>query len=368
METTEEFTGLGMPVFTAFGWAGEETALKYALSQLELFITTLHANLPGTLKNELPEFGLSEEGQGVYLAADSNVESNVHVAFYARPMSLEVQLTLTNKEVLSKGLKQMEKDPAGFLRLLTRLGPGWSLHIQQMHINEETGERGHYQDLVKEEVAALDDEQITEIVEKASYLNGEDKWVTPIYISQRVPSQQAAAMEEAIIEVMTERLMLLTPLIMMLSGRNPRKKISSSREAPKSKQKQRVQRAPKAAPVTPADGQTIKNADTMESFSYVAELKPLHVRRGFVNLTPAHWPFFAINARTETRPVTVVTATMRDKNSSVWRLQPNDLARLVLSPRAHEWLENNFSASDRILLTASKVADDEIEIILEPAD
>ena len=45
MQPTEEFTGLGMPVFTAFGWAGEETAQKYAYSQLEQFIALLHANL-----------------------------------------------------------------------------------------------------------------------------------------------------------------------------------------------------------------------------------------------------------------------------------------------------------------------------------
>ena len=34
MEKSEKFTGLGMPVFMAFGWAGEETAQKYALDQL----------------------------------------------------------------------------------------------------------------------------------------------------------------------------------------------------------------------------------------------------------------------------------------------------------------------------------------------
>jgi len=45
MSATNQFTGLPMPVFTAFGWAGEETAIKFALEQLELFIQQLHAGL-----------------------------------------------------------------------------------------------------------------------------------------------------------------------------------------------------------------------------------------------------------------------------------------------------------------------------------
>ena len=48
-----------MPVFSAFGWAGEENALKFALSQLQLFIETLYARLPADAREELPAFGLS---------------------------------------------------------------------------------------------------------------------------------------------------------------------------------------------------------------------------------------------------------------------------------------------------------------------
>ena len=48
-----------MPVFSAFGWAGEENALKYALSQLQLFIESLYLRLPADARDDLPAFGLS---------------------------------------------------------------------------------------------------------------------------------------------------------------------------------------------------------------------------------------------------------------------------------------------------------------------
>lgn len=51
--STTNFTGLTMPVFTAFGWAGEETAIKFAFTQLEAFIGALHVNLPRTVQMEL---------------------------------------------------------------------------------------------------------------------------------------------------------------------------------------------------------------------------------------------------------------------------------------------------------------------------
>ena len=63
MEETQEFTGLSMPVFTAFGWAGEETAINFALSQLELFIRELHNNLPRSVQEKLPAAGINRESQ-----------------------------------------------------------------------------------------------------------------------------------------------------------------------------------------------------------------------------------------------------------------------------------------------------------------
>ena len=55
MQPTTDFTGLSMPVFTAFGWAGEETAIKFALSQLEAFVSELHANLSREVKEKFPD-------------------------------------------------------------------------------------------------------------------------------------------------------------------------------------------------------------------------------------------------------------------------------------------------------------------------
>jgi hypothetical protein len=100
----------------------------------------------------------------------------------------------------------------------------------------------------------------------------------------------------------------------------------------------------------------------------VSELKPLHIRRGFVNLTPNHWPFFALNARTETRAVIVKYDDQVNKKSAVWRLVPNDQARVVLAPPVQEWLEENFSPSDRIQVIALKLGDDDIQITLAHAE
>jgi len=195
MQPTEEFTGLGMPVFTAFGWAGEEAAQKYAYSQLEQFIALLHTNLSANLQKEMIYYGLSPEDQSVYLAAAENVEEDVHIAFNARPLSFEIQLALTDKPALNRALKQIKKNPQIFLILLKQLDPDWEFRIQQVQIDEDSGDQAHYQDLYKGPIAGLNEENVVEIFEKASYLNGDDKWVTPIYLSMRLPADQAAAMQ-----------------------------------------------------------------------------------------------------------------------------------------------------------------------------
>ncbi len=362
MQSTAEFNGLGMPVFMAFGWAGEETAQKYALEQLELFAAALQSNLPKLLRNELPVSGLSQETQGSYLAADENVEENIYIAFYARPKSLEIILGLSNKALLAKGLKRIEKDPVAFHRLLKNLGPDWNLHIQQIHINEETGEQSPYQDVYKDSINALDEETAVEIINKTIYLNGEAKWVTPIFIYQRLPSEQAANMGKAIIPVMTERLDLLTPLVFLLTGRSSRKAESSLKIKQPAKTKRKAKKSQAPLPEKTAGTST---APRTQEFTYETELKPLHLRKGFINMTPHHWPFFQLTARSETRAITLLGEGIRDTNSSVWRLQPNNLARLVLSPQAHTWLEDNFVAGDVVQLTATKMSDKEIQIIVE---
>jgi hypothetical protein len=362
MQPTEDFTGLGMPVFTAFGWAGEETAQNYAYSQLEQFIVLIHANMSRDLQEELPYPGLSIADQSVYLSATENVEEDVHIAFNARPLSLEVQLALTDKTALQRALKQIAKDPQVFLNLLQQLDPGWEFRIQQVQVDEETGERANYQDIYKGPIAELNEENIEELIEKADYLNSDEKWVTPIYLSLRIPSDQAAAMQGSIIPVMTERINLLAPIIPILRGRSTKKGVAAkaavkSKETPKPKQS--VPTQVMEQPQKPL---------SKDEFTYISELKPLHINRGFINMTPEYWPFFAINARTESRPVTVVGGDMRDGDCAVWRLQPNDLARLVLGPKAHRWLEDHFVAGDYIKLVSTRINDSDIQIVLDPLE
>jgi hypothetical protein len=357
METSQEFTGLGMPVFMAFGWAGEETAIKYALSQLELFALKLHGNLPQAMQEELPYVGLSEEIQSSYMAAAEAIDDDVHILINARPASLEVQVALTNKEALTKCWKQLTKKPDSFQQLLAGLETEWTLRVQQIHINEDTGDRGHYQDIFKDSQTVLDKERAQEIFEKAEYLNSEDQWVVPIYLSQRIPAEQASVMQGEIIPVMVERLSPLAPVIVMLRGRSARKAVRAA--ATKKPTKKPLSELTVAAPPAAIE------PPTAEGFTFISQLKPLHIRRGFINMTPEYWPFFAINARTESRHVTVISESLRDEDSSVWRLQPNNMARLVLSPRAQRWLEENFVAGDSIQLTATKNSADEIQIVLD---
>ncbi len=363
MQSTQDFSGLGMPVFTAFGWAGEETAIQYALSQLEAFVQALHAALPVSVQSELPVHGLDKDTQSVYLSSDSNVEDNIHIAFFARPSSLELQLALTNKELLTKGYKQISKDPALFYRFLQRLEPQWNLRLQQVHINEESGEEGHYTDLFKDSLGELNEASAVELLEKAAYLNSEDKWRVPIYVSLRTPSEQIAAMNEKVIQVMADHIGTLKPLVQILSGRVAGSVVKTS--ATKSKAKKSKAAAPQSSTISPHTA-IAELAASIETFSYVSEIKPLHLRRGFINLTPEHWPFFATSARAVTCPVTVLAGGVRDKDSTVWRLQPTDMARLVLSPRLHNWLGDNYVAGDQIQLVATK-SDGEIEIALTSA-
>ena len=110
MQSSTQFSGLTMPVFTAFGWAGEETAIKYALSQLEGFIGELHRVLPRNVQEKFPFYGLSQENQSVYLSASEKIGDDVLISFFARPMSLELQLTIMNRAVLDKIYRQAEKE------------------------------------------------------------------------------------------------------------------------------------------------------------------------------------------------------------------------------------------------------------------
>lgn len=348
---TKNFTGLTMPVFTAFGWAGEEAALEFAYEQLEAFIAQLHANLPRQVQTELPFFGLSREAQAVYLASDEeDIESDVHIAFYARPMSLEMQLAVVDEKVLSKGLKKITDDIITAHHSIAGLGPEWKLLVQQKELDESSGEAANYQDLFNNDMSHLDEETAKTVFEKAAYLNSQEKWVTPVYISKRFSSERLSAMGTAVLDVMSEEIKNLLPVLRLVSGR------TKKRLRTKSKQVKQPVRSPLPDTTERTEGE----------FTYVAELKPLHLRRGFVNMTPRHWPFFAITARTETRDVSVYYEGLYDKESSVWRLKSNDMARLVLGPNAREWLQDHFAPDDKIQIRARRLSDDEIQIALTP--
>ena len=352
MQLTTDFTGLTMPVFTAFGWAGEETAIKFALSQLEAFVGELHNSLSREAKEKFPFYGLSEAHQAVYLAAKEDVFNNVYITFFARPMSLEMQLAIQDETILKKAYKQSEKQPAMCHRFITELGPEWTLRVQQMQIDEDSGEATHYQDIFKDSVASLDEAASNELFSKAAYLNGDDRWLAPLYLSKRFDSERVAAMGLTIVPVMGEQVGTLMPLVDFLTGKAKRKK--------RAKGKAKKTAVSKDFPVSDSD-------DTIEDmFTYTSELKPLHLRRGFVNLTSKHWPFFQINSRTETRPVTLYYEGIYNKECAVWRLLPNDQARLMLSPTVHEWLEDNFQAGEKIELAARKMNGNEIQISLKP--
>lgn len=355
MSDTNEFSGLKMPVFTAFGWAGEETAIQFALSQMELFIQELHHGAPKAIKDLMPFNGLSKPNQNVYISSEATPEKGLHLVFNARTSSLELLISLLDKSQLEKSYKQVLKQPVLGHRLITQLGTEWSVHVQQMQYDPETEATTNYQDLFKDNISKFDDDTAVTIFEKAAYLNGEEKWVVPIYISRRFDAEQIAAMGPQVVEVMGEHLISIAPLLTFLSGQSA-KKASSASKSTKTRKTKSTKTTKKATKV---------DESIEEGFSYGAILKPLHIRKGFVNLTPQHWPFFSINSRTETRTVTVYYDGIYDKGCAVWRMLPDDRARLVLSPPVHTWLEQNFSPEDSVQVTATKIGVDEIQLSIK---
>jgi len=360
MTTSQNFNGLTMPVFTAFGWAGQEAAVNFALEQLELFIRSLHASLPRAVQTVFPFAGINKEDKSVYLAASEDVDSDIHITFVTRPMSLELVLALTEKQMIAKALKYAEKQPVIAHRYITELGSDWSFHVQQMEVDEDSGEAMHYQDLFKDSVVNLSDDLSQEVLSKAAYLNGEDKWVTPLYLSSRYSAEKISVMGTAVLDVMSQEITKLMPLIYFLTGRKA-KKATKSKSRTKSKKSATASASPVAAT-------KIVEIDPEEGFTYTTNIKPLFLRKGFVNLTPQHWDFFAINSRTETRDVTVYYDGVYDKNSTVWHIQSNGIARLVLSPTVHHWFEDNFEEGDEIQLSATRIDNDEIQVSLKPTN
>ena len=357
MSETTEFSGLKMPVFTAFGWAGEETAIQFALSQLEFFIQELHGKAPKAIKDMLPFFGLNKANQNVYIAAKDDLTKGLHLIFNARTSSLELQISLAEKKALDLAYKQILKQPTLGHRLVTELGKEWSIHVQQKQYDSESEEASTYQDLFKDNISKFDNETAVAVFEKAAYLNGEEKWVTPLFINRRFDAEKVATMGVQLIDVMVEELTNLVPLLTFLVNKTTKK--ASKKAKPK------TTKAGRKAKSKASSKEMDSPVSIEEGFSYASELKPLHIRKGFVNLTPQHWPFFSINSRTETRPVTVYYEGVYDKGCAVWRMLPDDRARLVLSPPVHEWLEQNFSPDHSMQVIATKISPGEIQISLK---
>lgn len=354
----QQFNGLPMPVFAAFGWAGEDTAIKYALEQLQLFMQALHSRLPRDLHSLLPFNGVDYDSQSVYMAGNETLEEDYVIAFYARPMTFQMMMTLAAGPLLAKALKNISKELPEWHELLSGLGEEWTLRVQQMEVNPETGERAHSKDLYKGAVTELSQEAAGELIDRAAYLNGEDGWVTPIHISYRLSSERASAMGVSLVEVVLDRLRELSPVVARMSGIKRRKPTKLPTSAPRVELE--VESEEPAQPIQPV-------TQAVDEFTYEAELLPLHIRRGFVNLTSQHWPFFAQNARMTVRPIIIHYEDQEDDKSAVWRLVPSDQARIVLGESVQDWLESNFEANDRILVHGQKLPNDAIQVTLSPA-
>jgi len=340
-----------MPVFTAFGWAGEDTAIEFALSQLEMFIESLYFNLPRDSQAQFPFYGLDRASQSVYLAAEEEPTSGPYVAFFARPNSWEQSLIINNKPVLKKAYSAASARPATLYDLLADFDASWKLRLQQMEYDPENKTATHYKDIYNDVASAPTDEQLAEHVERAAFLNSEEQWLVPFYLSRRQPSEKVSAMRIAVIPSTVEDVNALVPLVKLLTGK-ARKAKKKARPAP-----------PAPAPEKSQDAQ-VAQEEKAPQFTYISDLLGLHIRRGFINLTPRHWPFFSVSARTETRAVTVRYGEKTDENCAVWRLVPDDQARVVLSPAVHEWLEDHFDPGDQIQVQAAKKNDNHIALTL----
>ena len=134
MAQTNLFSGLTMPVFSAFGWAGEEAAINFALEQLQLFIDALFYGLPREVQALFPIHGVDTEAQIAYLAVNEEPEKDMYIAFFARPMNLETSLIITDKTVLSKAYRKIKLQQADFLELMASFGPDWSLRFQMQFL------------------------------------------------------------------------------------------------------------------------------------------------------------------------------------------------------------------------------------------
>ena len=340
--SNDPFLGLTMPVFTAFGWAGEEQALNYALGQLEQFIQQLYLHMPREAQMLFPHRGLDRENQGVFLAHDLITDQGAYITFHARPMALRMVVHLQDRTALVKALAAIQANHAVWHETLQEMGDTWELRLQQMEYNPETQEAVHYKDVFKDRVTALALDSSVEMIDRMIYLNGEEKWLGVIELSKRMNSEFVAAMGTSIVDELSKEIEVMLPVLRLLNGglkTGARKKTSKRRSTAKAKSTATTQ---------------VEEA-LQEGFTYTATLRPMHLRKGFVNMTEQHWPFFKINSRTSTRDVVLKYNDGHvDRGCTVWRLMPSEKARLTLSGRVHDWMADNCRPDDQVQLTVTK--------------
>ena len=366
MSAIGEFTGLPLPVFTAFGWAGEEAAIQFALDHLKVFIDTLHANLSDEARLEFPIRGINQDAQLAYLGTGRDVEEGPYIAFTARPNFLELRLTITNRLVVHRGLRAAEKEPDRWYAQVKKLSDSWSMQIEQRLIEEESGIESHYGDLFKDAIARLDLEASKKAISRGVFLNGEDKWLIPMYFSFRINSIEASSMNSKLIPFIAAKIDEILPMLRMFTRKQGR--ASAIKGKSSGKVVRRVNGSRKGTGGRSKSAEAVSTPEIPKTFAYETEIKPLHLRKGFINLTTYHWEFFAQGPRTEIRPITVFYGDQTDKASTVWRLQPDNRARVVLSEPVHAWLQANFPPNSKISISATKLLSDEIEVKITQAE
>ena len=354
MTTTSPFLGLTMPVFTAFGWAGEAQAVEFALDQLKQFSQGLHEQMPREGQLLMPHSGLDTESQCAYLANSLETSKDMYITYHCSPFAFRKALSLLARPALDRAFKTIQANPKDWMKIVTELGDGWEIRMQQMEFDPETEQATHYKDLFKDKASKLTAEESAELIDRMLYLNGEEKWLAPIYFTKSFSSEFVAAMNTSVTTEMAKEIELIVPLLRMLAGGIRRQ--AAPKKAPKKRAPKKQKKSTSASALSEAQ---------VDEFTYTSQLKPMHIRKGFVNLTPAHWPFFSLNSRTVVRPIILHYDGHVDEESTMWRLVPDDTARLMLSDKATRWMSDNCQSNDKVQITARKAEEKVIVIDLE---
>lgn len=347
--TTTPFIGLTMPVFNSFGFLSEENTVKFALDQMEQFVRGLHASLSRDTQLLMPYVGLDTETQGVYLARTMETNNDLHLTWHLKPNTMRMAINQTDRSLLNKVFKAIQKNHDAWMSSLGELSDTWELELLQMEYDPDSGEASKYKTLFSDKVSNLDSIESSDLVERMIYLNNEEKWLVTIQLTNKVSSDFVSAMEAQVSTHIAKQIDDMLPLLRLLSGgaKSTGRKLKTSKDRTASTKNQE------------------KTHKYTDEFTFKTQLKPLHIRKGFINMTPEQWPFFQINSRTTVREITLGYDENEDKDSTVWRLVPDDKARIMLSDKAHRWLEDNFGPNDEIQIHATKLNQDiKIELAL----